>query len=67
MNGSFCYNREVAAVYGEASGEDNGLGKLGANVYQMPEGDWAASANGLISDEFSSREDAIDWILRNLY
>ena len=33
-------------------------------IYQMPEklgGDWAASANGIISDGFKNRHDAEEW------
>lgn len=40
------------------------LEALGINVYQMPEclgSDWAASAEGIISDGFPSRQAAEDW------
>ena len=32
-------------------------------IYQMPQGDWAASANGIISDGFKNRHDAEEWAL----
>jgi len=34
---------------------------LSIYIYQMPQGDWVASANGIISDGFKSRKDAEEW------
>jgi len=36
------------------------------NIYQMPDGEWGASYLGTISDGFSSRADAVEWMLGQL-
>jgi len=36
------------------------------DIYQMPDGKWAAVFCGVIGDGFSSREEAIEWILQKV-
>jgi len=36
------------------------------NIYQMPDGKWAAVFCGFMGDGFSSREEAIEWILQKV-
>jgi len=36
------------------------------NIYQMPDGVWGASYLGTISDGFSSRAAAVEWMLGQL-
>jgi len=41
-------------------------GHQGILIYQMPQGDWAASATGIITDGFRNKEAARTWAYRKL-
>jgi len=36
------------------------------DIYQMPNGKWAVTFCGFVSDGFPSREEAIEWILQKV-
>ena len=54
--------RKEGIPYKMTEDTQNLLKKLGADVYQMPQGDWAANAHCIMTDGFETRKDAIHWV-----